>query len=158
MVIVLPLPAGVQHLYCVCVCACVCVHVCVHVCVCMCVCVHVCVSYHFIWCAAPVRSRSQAMVDNEQSACCVCAVCRVGQNCICTPYMTVCKVIPLLKLPYIHHTCVCMYNFDQPYHFVKWTHASHLKPNCTLRVTLFTTIILHTELFVLSVGQRPLVQ
>jgi len=27
---------------------------------------------------------------------------RVDQNRICTPYMTVCAVISLLKIPYIH--------------------------------------------------------
>jgi hypothetical protein len=30
-----------------------------------------------------------------------CLMCKVGQNRICTPYMTVCKVISLLKSPYI---------------------------------------------------------
>jgi len=30
---------------------------------------------------------------------------RVGQNRICTPYMAVCMVISLLKIPYIH----CIY-------------------------------------------------
>jgi len=39
---------------------------------------------------------------------------RVGQKRICTPYMTVCKVISLLKLPYIHRICICMYGFGQP--------------------------------------------
>jgi len=29
-------------------------------------------------------------------------ICRVGQNRICTPYMTVCMVISLLKIPYVH--------------------------------------------------------
>jgi len=28
---------------------------------------------------------------------------RVGQNCIYTPYMTVCIVISLPKIPYVHH-------------------------------------------------------
>jgi hypothetical protein len=44
--------------------------------------------------------------------------CRVGQNRICTPYMTVCMVNYLLKMPYIHHIYVCMYGFGQPYCFV----------------------------------------
>jgi hypothetical protein len=29
-------------------------------------------------------------------------ICRVGQNRISAPYMTVCIVISLLKLPYVH--------------------------------------------------------
>jgi len=29
-------------------------------------------------------------------------VARVGQNCICTPYMTICMVMSLLEIPYIH--------------------------------------------------------
>jgi len=40
---------------------------------------------------------------------------RVGQNRICTSYMTVCMVIFLLKLPYIHRIYICMYGFGQPY-------------------------------------------
>jgi hypothetical protein len=42
---------------------------------------------------------------------------RVGQNRICTPYMTVCKVISLLKLSYVHRICVCMYGFGKPYSY-----------------------------------------
>ena len=45
---------------------------------------------------------------------CVCAIRRVGQNRICTPYMAVCMVIFLLKIPYIHRIYVCMYGFVQP--------------------------------------------
>jgi hypothetical protein len=40
---------------------------------------------------------------------------RVGQNCICTPYMTVCMIISLHKIPFIHRTYVCMYGSGQPY-------------------------------------------
>jgi hypothetical protein len=40
---------------------------------------------------------------------------RVGQNRICTPYMTVCMVISLLKIPYIYRIYVCMYGLGQPY-------------------------------------------
>jgi drug/metabolite transporter superfamily protein YnfA len=40
---------------------------------------------------------------------------RVGQNRICTPYMTVYMVISLLDLPYVHHVYVRMYDFGQPY-------------------------------------------
>ena len=41
-------------------------------------------------------------------------ICRVGQDPICTPYMTVCMVISLLKISYIHRTYVCPYGFGQP--------------------------------------------
>jgi hypothetical protein len=33
-----------------------------------------------------------------------CCIYRVGQNSIHTPYMTICMVISLLKIPYAHHT------------------------------------------------------
>jgi len=39
---------------------------------------------------------------------------RVGQNRTCTPYMTVCMVTSLLKMPYIHRVYVCVYGFGQP--------------------------------------------
>jgi hypothetical protein len=39
---------------------------------------------------------------------------RVGQNCICTPYITVCMVIFLPKIPYICCIYVCMYGCGQP--------------------------------------------
>ena len=35
-------------------------------------------------------------------------ICRVGQDPICTPYMTVCMVMFLPKIPYIHCTYICM--------------------------------------------------
>jgi len=35
-----------------------------------------------------------------------CIICRVGQNCISAPYMTVCIVISLLKIQYVTY---CMY-------------------------------------------------
>jgi hypothetical protein len=40
---------------------------------------------------------------------------RVGQNRISGPYMTVCMVISLLKIPYVHRIYICMYGSDQPY-------------------------------------------
>jgi hypothetical protein len=40
-------------------------------------------------------------------------ICRVGQNRINAPYMTVLLVISLRKIPYIH--CVYIYGFGQPY-------------------------------------------
>jgi hypothetical protein len=36
----------------------------------------------------------------------ICVLSRVGQNRICTPYLTVCTVISLLKLPYVHRIYV----------------------------------------------------
>jgi len=44
---------------------------------------------------------------------------QVGHNCICTPYMTVCKIITLLKIPYTIYTLyirmyVCMYVWFWP--------------------------------------------
>ena len=40
---------------------------------------------------------------------------RVGQNRIYTPYMTVCMVIPLLKIPYVHRIYVQIYGSGPPY-------------------------------------------
>jgi hypothetical protein len=40
---------------------------------------------------------------------------RVGQNRIYTPYMTVCMVISLPKIPYIHRIHLYMYGSGQPY-------------------------------------------
>jgi hypothetical protein len=40
---------------------------------------------------------------------------RVGGNRTCTPYMTVCMVTSLPKIPYTHRLYVCMYGFGQPY-------------------------------------------
>ena len=42
-------------------------------------------------------------------------VCRVGQNRIYTPYMTVCMVISLFKIPYIYRINVCINGLGQPY-------------------------------------------
>jgi hypothetical protein len=39
----------------------------------------------------------------------ICHMCRVGQNCIYTPYMTVCLVISLSKIPYIHRIYVWLW-------------------------------------------------
>jgi hypothetical protein len=44
----------------------------------------------------------------------VCDKIWVGQDRICTPYMTVCMVISLLKIPYIHCIYICMHGFGQP--------------------------------------------
>jgi hypothetical protein len=38
---------------------------------------------------------------------CVCEI-RVGQNRICTPYMTVCTVVSLPKIKCLHRNYVCM--------------------------------------------------
>jgi len=40
---------------------------------------------------------------------------RVGHNCISAPYMTVCMVISLLKIPYVHRIYLLMYGSGQPY-------------------------------------------
>jgi len=59
------------------------------------------------------------------------AMCRVGQSCTCTPYMTACMVFTLLKLPFIHriytHMCVYMANLS---HAVE--HLFALRPMLTL--------------------------
>ena len=45
---------------------------------------------------------------------------KVGQDHICTPYMTVCMVDSLPKVTYIRRIYVCMYGFGQPlsYHIL----------------------------------------
>ena len=40
---------------------------------------------------------------------------RVGQNRIFIPYMTVCMVISLLKIPYVHRIYVEIYGSSPPY-------------------------------------------
>jgi len=40
---------------------------------------------------------------------------RVGQNCVCAPYMTVCMVISMLKIPYVHCIYLNLYKSGQPY-------------------------------------------
>ena len=47
-------------------------------------------------------------------------MCRVGQNRICTPYMTVCMVISLLIIPYIHRIYIYVYGSGQPYLSAIW--------------------------------------
>ena len=44
----------------------------------------------------------------------LCVVCRVGQNCISAPYMTLCMVISLLKMPYVHRIYLKMHGSGQP--------------------------------------------
>jgi hypothetical protein len=48
------------------------------------------------------------------------AMCRVGQNRIFIPYMTVCSVISLPKMPNIHHIymCVCKYIYIYIYIYI----------------------------------------
>jgi len=46
-------------------------------------------------------------------------ICRVGQTRIFTPYVTICLVISLPKLPFIH--CVQVYCSGQPYSFASKT-------------------------------------
>jgi hypothetical protein len=55
-------------------------------------------------------------------------VCRVGQNRIYTPYMTVCFMLSLPKFPYIHRivyihdfgrTCVCVVSTGKEKHFAE---------------------------------------
>jgi len=75
---------------CVCICVCVCVCVCVRACVCVCVCVLRRVTYpsesKFVLVGAYLRLLPF----------------RVGQNRISAPYMTVCMVISLLQVRYVH--------------------------------------------------------
>ena len=37
-------------------------------------------------------------------------ICRAGQNCIYTPYMAVCMVISLPKIPYVHRIYMVLAN------------------------------------------------
>ena len=46
-----------------------------------------------------------------------CFLYRVGQNRICTLYMTVCMLISLLSIPYIHLVYIFMHGFGQPYSY-----------------------------------------
>jgi hypothetical protein len=48
---------------------------------------------------------------------------RVCQNRIRTPYMTVCMVNSLLKIPYVHRIYVCMHGFGQHYNYIIRTGA-----------------------------------
>ena len=63
-----------------------------------------------------------------------CLICRVGQNRICTPYLTVCMVISLLTIAicfihlFIHDIYVCMYGFGQPYSFIELSRAASTPP------------------------------
>jgi hypothetical protein len=54
---------------------------------------------------------------------------RVGQNRIYAPYMTVCMVIPLLKIPDIHRIFLYMYGFSQPYLQTLHPSNSLMRPN-----------------------------
>jgi predicted naringenin-chalcone synthase len=45
----------------------------------------------------------------------ICCVTSFGQNRIYTPYMAVCMVISLPKIPYIHRMYLLMYGSGQPY-------------------------------------------
>jgi hypothetical protein len=45
----------------------------------------------------------------------VCFMSRVGQNRMYIPYMTVCMMITLLNIPYIHPIYIYMYGSGQPY-------------------------------------------
>jgi len=91
----------------VCVCLCACVSV--SVCVCVCVCIYAFktpVAAHVIhrYPSIPFHSNWNQM----------CNACRVGQNRIYTPYMTVCMVISLLKIPYVHRMYVYMFGSGPP--------------------------------------------
>ena len=52
-------------------------------------------------------------------------ICRVSQDRICTPYMTVCTVNSLPNVPCIHRIYVRMYGFGQPY-----VYATNLLTHC----------------------------
>ena len=120
---------------CVCVCMCVCVCVCVCVClfacalharVCMCVCVCMRVSASMCVCVCMCvavreykRPLSRLKCLNLMIKDCkrmqASLLYRVGRNRIYTPYITVCMVISLLKLPYVHRIYVYMYGSGQTY-------------------------------------------
>jgi len=64
-----------------------------------------------------VRYKYTVLANPTHSSvcCCLYPASRVGQNHMCTPYMTVCLVISLPKTPYIYRIYVCMHGFGQPY-------------------------------------------
>jgi len=47
---------------------------------------------------------------------------KVGQNHTCAPYMTVCMVNFLLKMPYIHRIYIRTYGSSQPYLYHTYVH------------------------------------
>ena len=57
---------------------------------------------------------------SQHSACVTQHMSRVGQNRVCTPYMTVCMAISLPKIPYIHRIYECMYGCGQLYVWGVW--------------------------------------
>jgi len=67
--------------------------------------------------------RTKPPVGRHFAAACGSHMHRAGQNRICTPYVTVCMVINLLKIPYIHRTYIYMYGSGQPNTCTMHTHA-----------------------------------
>jgi len=113
---------------CVCVCACVCAricvrvcaHVCLRTCVCACVCTRVCACVCACVCARANGILSKIVHDaiagvrpcglEHQPVLLIVLMCRVGQNHIYTPYMTVCLVISLQKILYVHRIHMVLAN------------------------------------------------
>ena len=48
------------------------------------------------------NSEYQCYIKVDEFQCCIKVTSRVGQNRISAPYMTVCMVVSLLKVPYVH--------------------------------------------------------
>jgi len=96
-------------------------------CVYACVCVYIVVRVYVCECVWTLKHHEREKVCMSKTDCnemlllccccktvCICNKCRAGQNRICTPYMTVCMVISLLKILYIHRIYVFMYGSGQP--------------------------------------------
>ena len=103
-----------------CACACVCMHVSIRVCVCVCgcVCKYTCVCLRvracLRLCACVYECGVRGMEQKVRCRClftCACVrMCRVGQNRIYTPYMTVYLVISLPKIPYVNRIYMVLAN------------------------------------------------
>jgi hypothetical protein len=101
-----------------------CTQMCVYVCVCVCchikkgqLCDSLLESMNFLYLVEsqwyPVTGGASAI--RLQYVLNVEHIIRVNHNRICTPYMTVCMVISLLKILYIHRLYVYMCGSGQPY-------------------------------------------
>ena len=104
---------------CVCVCVCVCVCACVSVCLVglrVCACKYVRVSM-FVLSACVWISIYMAMARHSMCSKEALQMCRVGQNRIYTPYMTVYLVISLPKILYIHRIYTRFWPTLQMWHY-----------------------------------------
>ena len=93
-------------------------------------------------------------------------MCRVGQNRVYTPYMTVCMMISLPKIPYIHRKYLKMYVSGQPYACLPASRArtsvtaalrfNALKPACMACCWVVHTTTTHTHTHTHTQTKAPL--